>query len=153
MAKVRKPNLIDPAALVQRRVHHPIPAAGRYFAAPRLPDSFQTLIDPAKHPAQPWRDLPPPTGASPFRLSLETVLSPQAIDTISKSGRMVFHAVGDTGGVMVLVDGKYKYNLKTTDYMTGTAGDSLYFDSRVTVSYTSTPGSVAGVGDVRLESR
>lgn len=99
MAKVRKPNLIDPAALVQRRVHHPIPAAGRYFAAPRLPDSFQTLIDPAKHPAQPWRDLPPPTGASPFRLSLETVLSPQAIDTISKSGRMVFHAVGDTGGV------------------------------------------------------
>src|SRR5258708_40199956 len=99
MPKTRRPKPLDADALVGNRVHHPIPAAGRGFSAPRLPPSFQTVIDPTKHPTQPWRDLPPAPGKSPYHMSLDTVLSPQALDTISKSGRMIFHPAGDTGGV------------------------------------------------------
>jgi hypothetical protein len=64
-----------------------------------------------------------------------------------------YTGVGDAGGVMVLTDGKYKYNLKTTGYKTGTAASSLYFDSVASVRYTSSPGITAGQEDVRLESK
>ena len=61
--------------------------------------------------------------------------------------------VGDAGGVMALVDGKYKYNLKTAGYVSGTASSSLYFASVVKVSYTSAPSIIVGQEDVRLESK
>lgn len=99
MPKPRKPTVIDAHALVAGRKHHPSPGRGRTFGVSRLPAAFQTVIDPQKHPPQPWRDLPSPTGPSPFHLSLDVVLSKEAIQTIKNSGRMVFHSVGDTGGV------------------------------------------------------
>ncbi len=43
--------------------------------------------------------LPAPTGAAPYHLSLDQVLTPAAMQTIQSSGRLVFHIVGDTGGV------------------------------------------------------
>lgn len=95
----RKPTIIDAATLVAARKHHPKPAPGHNFGGDRLPPSFQTVIDPNKHPAQPWRDLPPPTGAHPYHLSLDTILSTDAMKNIHDSGALVFHAVGDTGGV------------------------------------------------------
>ncbi|HEY2462221.1 MAG TPA: metallophosphoesterase [Candidatus Acidoferrum sp.] len=90
---------LDAPALLDSVKHHPGPGKDRTFAAQRLPTGFQTLLDPNKNPAQPFRPLPPPTGKAPFRLSLDSVLSAQAMQTIQKSGQMVFHAVGDTGGV------------------------------------------------------
>ena len=48
---------------------------------------------------QPFRPLPPPTGQPPYRLALDTVLPAASIDVINKAGRIVFHTVGDTGGV------------------------------------------------------
>lgn len=93
-----QPSLIDAQAL-QKRPRHPGPGRSRNTGADRLPSGFQTIIDPNKHPLQPWRDLPPPTGIPPFHLSLDTVLSAAAMQTIQKSGRLVFHSVGDTGGV------------------------------------------------------
>jgi len=78
---------------------HPKPAGTRSFGANRLPPAFQTVIDPTKDPQQPWRDLPPPTGLPPFRMSLESILSPDSIASITKAGKLVLHAVGDTGGV------------------------------------------------------
>ncbi len=48
---------------------------------------------------QPPQPLPQPTGAAPYHLSLDQVLSPSEMQTIQTSGRMVFHIVGDTGGV------------------------------------------------------
>jgi hypothetical protein len=95
----QKGTIIDAAALVASRKHHPKPAPGRSFAADRLPAGFQTIVDPQKNPPQPWRDLPPPTGALPFHLSLDSVLSAEAMQSIESSGTLVFHAVGDTGGV------------------------------------------------------
>lgn len=97
--KARKTTAIDAAQLLATSKHHPGAGRGRTFAAPRLPQGFQTIIDPNKNPPQPFRPLPPPTGKSPFHLSLDTVLSPAAMKTITTSGQMVFHSVGDTGGV------------------------------------------------------
>jgi hypothetical protein len=95
----RKPTVIDAQNLIASRKHHPTPAAGHKFGSSRLPAGFQTVIDPDKNPPQPWRNLPAPTGAPPFHLSLDSIIAPQAIQAIEQSGRMVFHAVGDTGGV------------------------------------------------------
>jgi acid phosphatase type 7 len=95
---VRKVSTID-VTRFQNAPHYPMPATGRAFRAHRLPASFQTVIDPNKNPPQPWRDLPPPTGPAPYRMSLESILAPASIDAINKAGKLVFHAVGDTGGV------------------------------------------------------
>ena len=48
---------------------------------------------------QPPQPLPQPTGPSPFHLSLDQVITPAEMQTIQSSGRMVFHIVGDTGGI------------------------------------------------------
>lgn len=60
---------------------------------------FHTIVDPDKHPPQPWRDLPPAPGLPPYRISLDTILDPATIKSIEDSGKLVFHSVGDTGGV------------------------------------------------------
>src|SRR5271167_786547 len=77
-SKPRKITIIDAAQLLASVKHHPGPGNGRNFAASRLPESFQTVIDPNKNPPQPFRALPPSTGKAPYRLSLDTVLSVQA---------------------------------------------------------------------------
>lgn len=43
--------------------------------------------------------LPAPTGASPFRLDLASVLGDAAIEQIRTHGQLVFHMAGDTGGI------------------------------------------------------
>src|SRR6516165_8326661 len=72
---------------------------GHPFAPDRVPPGFHTIIDPDKHPPQPWRDLPPATGLPPYRLSLDTILDPATLKSIKDSGKLVFHSVGDTDGV------------------------------------------------------
>jgi hypothetical protein len=94
-----KGTVLDAGALQASRKHHPKPAAGHSFGGDRLPPSFQTIVDPNKNPPQPYRELPPATGLPPFRLSLDSVLSADAMQLIEQSGQLVFHAVGDTGGV------------------------------------------------------
>src|ERR1700723_1144591 len=71
-AKGRKITTLDAAALLASVKHHPGPGNARTFAASRLPQSFQTVIDPNKNPPQPFQPLPPPTGKAPFHLSLDT---------------------------------------------------------------------------------
>ena len=92
---------IDAAVLSAATKHHPgrTGKSGRTFSADPVPPGFHTIVDPNKNPTQPWRDLPAPTGLPPFRLSLDSVLSAEAMATINNSGKLVFHAVGDTGGV------------------------------------------------------
>lgn len=48
---------------------------------------------------QTFQPLPPPTGTYPFRLRLEDVLPSSTVDQLRQSGRVVFHCVGDTGGI------------------------------------------------------
>jgi acid phosphatase type 7 len=77
---------------------------GRSFNASRAPRAFTddppgftTEKDPRGKPDNTWFDLPPATGTPPYRVDLQSVLSDAAMAKLSK--RMVFHAVGDTGGV------------------------------------------------------
>jgi hypothetical protein len=86
-------------AVRAKHLSYPEPARGRQFSENLVPPGFHTIIDPTTHPIQPWRDLPPATGLPPFHLSLDSVLSADAIDRIQQAGTLVFHAVGDTGGV------------------------------------------------------
>ena len=99
--KPKKVTTLDAVALAATTKHHPgrTGKGGRTFYPDRMPPAFQTIVDPTKNPSQPWRDLPAPTGPPPFHLSLDAVLSPEARATINNSGTMVFHSVGDTGGV------------------------------------------------------
>jgi len=43
--------------------------------------------------------LPPPRGAAPYRLDLADVLGAKAVEAIDAAGKLVFHSVGDTGGI------------------------------------------------------
>lgn len=51
------------------------------------------------HAARPFRPLPAPPGPEPYHLSLTEVLPAEHIELIRSSGHIIFHAVGDTGGV------------------------------------------------------
>ena len=48
---------------------------------------------------QPPQPLPTPTGSSPYHLSLDQVLPAATMQNIQTAGRLVFHIVGDVGGV------------------------------------------------------
>jgi acid phosphatase type 7 len=100
-SKSRKVTTIDAVALAAATKQHPgrTGKGGRTFSSDPMPTWFHTIVDPAQNPPQPFRNLPVPTGIRPFHLSLDTVLSDAAMATINNSGTMVFHSVGDTGGV------------------------------------------------------
>jgi hypothetical protein len=53
----------------------------------------------APPPPQIFQPLPAPTGAPPYRLDLATVIGAAAAKAIEDVGALVFHAVGDSGGV------------------------------------------------------
>ncbi len=63
------------------------------------PPGFATEKDPRGKGSGHWFDLPPPTSAAPYRLNLDSILSKDTMATITANNRLVFHAVGDTGGV------------------------------------------------------
>lgn len=48
---------------------------------------------------QSFEPLPEPTGPAPYRLPLADVVGADAAERIRRSSRIVFHCVGDTGGV------------------------------------------------------
>jgi len=79
---------------------------GRVFHASRAPNGFnsdppgfQTEKDPRKKGSEIWFDLPPLTGTPPYRIDLASILAEDAIRNIENKKRLVFHSVGDTGGV------------------------------------------------------
>ena len=79
---------------------------GRAFHASRAPNGFtsdppgfQTEKDPRKKGSEIWFDLPPPNGSPPYRVDLASILAEDAIRNIENKKRLVFHSVGDTGGV------------------------------------------------------
>jgi hypothetical protein len=46
-----------------------------------------------------FRDLPPPTGAAPYRLDLRDIIPASAYDVIVTTNKLVFHFNGDIGGI------------------------------------------------------
>src|SRR5258708_6927219 len=79
---------------------------GRRFHASRTPNNFtddppgyHTEKDPRGKGSSTWFDLPVTTGSPPYHLELHSILSKESIVKIADKERLVFHTVGDTGGV------------------------------------------------------
>lgn len=95
----RNHTVLNPQDLAAHHRSMPKTRHGHSFAPDPVPPAFHTVIDPDKHPLQPWRDLPPPTGFPPFRLNLDAILDDATLQSIKDNEKLVFHSVGDTGGV------------------------------------------------------
>src|SRR5260370_20911496 len=92
----RKPTTLTQAHLSAIHKDFPKSRHNHPFAPDVVPSAFHTLIDPDKSPPQPWRDLPQATGLPPYRMALDSILDQATIKTITDSGKLVFHSVGDT---------------------------------------------------------
>ena len=95
----RNHTILDTQALAAHQRGMPKSRHGHPFAPDRVPPGFHTIIDPDKNPPQPWRDLPPATGLPPYRMNLDAILDEATYKSIVDSEKLVFHSVGDTGGV------------------------------------------------------
>lgn len=106
---------------------HPGQGKGRTFHVERMPEAFHTIKSPSH--SQPFQDLPQPTGLPPFHLALESVLTATAIQTIQKSGRLVFHVTGDTGGVNTPTPEEIVARYMEEDFVTGgdVSGNPSFF--------------------------
>ena len=112
-------------------------AAGRSQAHPRV-QPLQPLFA-----AQPFQPLPPPLGAPPYHYDLESVI-PGITAAAEKQGSLVFHCVGDTGGIknpnfqMAVADAmKADLNLPATQAprFFYHLGDVVYFNGQITEYY------------------
>ena len=111
---------------------------GHAFAPDQVPPGFHTVVDPDKSPPQPWRDLPPAPGLPPFRMNLDTILDSATLKNVEDSGKLVFHSVGDTGGVSTptYIDGVSRFMEYDVSYTAPPdrpsffyhLGDVVYYD-------------------------
>jgi hypothetical protein len=138
----RQPKILQPAPLKTPGGRH-----GRRFHAPRAPSGFtsdppgfQTEKDPRGKGSDSWFDLPPPTGIAPFHLDLAAVLSKDVMDKIISDKRMVFHSVGDTGGVNTTTYQQHVATYMELDFQGNDhanpaffyhLGDVVYYDGEV----------------------
>ena len=122
---------------------NPAAQPARAFGRPRLSASEQLAgVGAGQLPPQPFQPLPNPTGNPPFRLELASVIGTQATTAIEQAGTLVFHAVGDTGGVTSPQDQQIVAMWMEHDCSTLPApsffyhlGDVVYFDGERTRYY------------------
>lgn len=101
--EAKKPPVVQPSAKEPVPLIPPVPPVPpfpihhRVFAKPRVTGQVNIRHTPTGN--QKFQPLPRPTGVPPYHLSLETVVSADIIQAITASGQMVFHIVGDTGGI------------------------------------------------------
>jgi acid phosphatase type 7 len=69
------------------------------FGRPRRSASEQLAGGATRPPPQVFQPLPAPTGQAPYRLELASVIGAPAAQAIDQAGTLVFHTVGDSGGV------------------------------------------------------
>ena len=89
--------ILTKEALAAHHKRMPKSRHGHSFAPDINPPGFHTIVDADRN--QPWRDLPPPSGLPPFRMNLQSILDPNTYQQIVTDKLLVFHSVGDTGGV------------------------------------------------------
>ena len=89
--------ILTKEALAAHHKSMPKSRHGHSFAPDINPPGFHTIVDADRN--QPWRDLPPPSGLPPFRMNLQSILDPNTYQQIVTDKLLVFHSVGDTGGV------------------------------------------------------
>jgi hypothetical protein len=143
-----------PHAKNVKKYHPPLVGRhGRRFNATRGsqgftidPPGFQTEKDPAGKQSAKWYDLPPATGIPPYRLDLASIITEDAYQKIVDNKRLVFHAVGDTGGVNTAtyqqhVESYMELDFNVEDHEVANPtffyhlGDVVYYDGEVTNYY------------------
>src|SRR4051812_8329876 len=93
----------------------------RRFGTPRPSGTHpQPIRTTHAHGNERFFPLPSAPGVAPYRISLAEVLGQAVTKQITSEGRLVFHMVGDTGGVkdpvpQTIVTGKLEDQLHTTD--------------------------------------
>jgi len=104
-----------------------------------LPQTGKLIVrrQPAPATRQNEEPLPQPTGQSPYHLSLDHILPAATVQAIQSSGKLIFHIVGDTGGVksgqdQEIVANHMEQDLAATDPTTRPAffyhlGDVVYY--------------------------
>src|SRR5579859_5545095 len=75
------------------------PPTRRIPARVIAPASLQLTVPHPRQPNQSQQPLPTPTGKPPYHLALDSVLTPAQMQGIQSAQKLVFHVVGDTGGV------------------------------------------------------
>jgi acid phosphatase type 7 len=116
------------------------PVQHRKFGSPfssTATNDMLVRVPTTSHPNATWKDLPQPVGPAPYHLKLEDVLHPDSIAAINKAGKLVFHTVGDTGGIknpnyQIDVTNQMIADLETTDPAARPAflyhlGDVVYY--------------------------
>ena len=96
-SNARGHTVLTKQALAAHHKSMPKSRHGHSFAPDKNPPGFHTIVDADQN--QPWRDLPPPSGLPPFRINLQSMLDPNTLQQIADADQLVFHSVGDTGGV------------------------------------------------------
>jgi len=102
--------------------HPAAPAAKSHAAGSKLPVQGAPFV-PEHFPFQP---LPAPLGKPPYRFDLTDLLHADAVAAIQKSGKLVFHTIGDTGDAR----GKqmdFVAEMMTADYDASAAGEAPAF--------------------------
>jgi acid phosphatase type 7 len=93
-----------------------------------------------------FRDLPPPTGAAPFRLDLKDILAADQYQAIVRKKKLTFHLNGDMGGIQYAVpqelvakgmeaDFDPKAEPSETPAFLYITGDCVYFNGEITEYY------------------
>jgi acid phosphatase type 7 len=100
--------------------------AGDGFQSHAAESEFQVQSKHFVPPHFPFQPLPLPNGQPPFRFDLSQLLHKDEVDKIAKSGKLVFHSVGDTGDER----GKqmdFVAAMMTQDYDNSPAGEAPAF--------------------------
>lgn len=80
------------------------------------PDPLRLNILHPRQPNQAPQPLPTPTGKAPYHISLDSILTAAQMQSIQSAQKMVFHVVGDTGGVKTPQDQENVAEHMETDF-------------------------------------
>ena len=140
------PKVVAPVPVTSAGFH------GRAFHATRAPKAFtsdppgfKTEVDARGKPDNKWFDLPQPVGHPPFHLDLGDILAPDLLSKINGKKRLVFHTMGDTGGVNTTTYQAHVATIMELDFADPDPnasnpsfyhlGDVVYYDGEVSNYY------------------
>jgi hypothetical protein len=114
----------------------------RFFGRPRPSRHAIEFTQPALHSMDRFRPLPPPTGEAPFHLDLAEIVDEEILNAIVQNRKLVFHIVGDLGGIKYGVPQRIVANKMEEDFKHNPAnleedpaffyglGDCVYFNGQ-----------------------
>jgi predicted phosphodiesterase len=126
--------------------HVPIPQPNHTFGRTRPSQSGRFPIHTPSERDVSFRPLPKPTGNSPFRLDLKSIISPADYQAIVAARKLTFHLNGDMGGIKQGMDQQLVAKGMEQDFDAAAAasdnpaflyitGDCVYYNGEITEYY------------------